>query len=36
MKGKKKSFAEKIKKEGWMKIDCHPLAAGITQQKIII
>ena len=26
MKGKKKSFAEKIKKEGWMKIDCHPLA----------
>ena len=48
MKGKKKSFAEKIKKEGWMRIDCHPLAvwfgstivncfaAGITQQKIII
>ena len=26
MKGKKKSFAEKIKKEGWMRIDCHPLA----------
>ena len=26
MKGKKKSFAEKIKNEGWMKIDCHPLA----------
>ena len=26
MKGKKRSFAEKIKKEGWMRIDCHPLA----------
>ena len=26
MKGKKKSFAEKIKNEGWLRIDCHPLA----------
>ena len=29
MKGKKKSFAEEIKKEGWMRIDCHPLAVQL-------
>lgn len=36
MKGKKKSFAEKIKKEGWMKIDCHPLAVWFGSTTVTV
>ena len=36
MKGKKKSFAEKIKKEGWMKIDCHPLAVWLGSTIVTV
>lgn len=36
MKGKKKSFAEKIKKEGWMRIDCHPLAVWLGSTIVTV
>ena len=36
MKGKKKSFAEKIKKEGWMRIDCHPLAVWFGSTTVTV
>ena len=36
MKGKKKSFAEKIKKEGWTRIDCHPLAVWIGSTIVTV
>lgn len=32
MKGKKKSFAEKIKKEGWMKMIVIRLLCGLAVQ----
>ena len=36
MKGKKKSFAEEIKKEGWMRIDCHPLAVWLGSTIVTV
>ncbi len=36
MKGKKKSFAEKIKNEGWLRLECHPLAVWFGSTFITV